>query len=133
MSLNNVAACFFPYGFERQSDGTWVAFNREYFPLFVAVGAGLGARFEKLALKLAQLKRDKAGTIDTVWLYKDSLSDRSKDRAAFSRYTQLLHDIAFVSVELPPHQSGDDLWATSPKEGGYTCLKWNRRVARKES
>ena len=127
MSLNHIAACFLPYGFERQGDGKWVAFNREYHPLFVAVEANLKTSVEKVAALLPPERvRREAGKITCIWLYV------SLDKKSFAAYAKLLSMLSFTATKV--RDGGHSTChQTPPKEGHYSSLKWDRREFKTEA
>lgn len=122
MALQTIGACFLPYGFERQDDGTWVAFNREYFPLFVSLKVALPEKkLEKIAAGLRP-QRDEDGKIVMFFLYGDD-SSPWRSKLALSRYMAALDALISVKAE-GPRPLDPKVWENHWSHT-RTSLRWN--------
>lgn len=124
MSLNNFFAINLPYGIERNEQGEWVAFNREYSPLGYSekssltiedeikkTNAPLYCKYNRITeqtlLKLAikgeeSVRRDEEGNIKRIWLYDDSTNPNHSANKLINHYAEYwkkLEILAKLSVK----------------------------------
>lgn len=124
MSLNYFFAINLPYGIERNEQGEWVAFNREYSPLGYTEKSSLKIEdeiektdtplyckyediTEEMLLNLSvngekSVRRDEKGEITRVWFYDDNTNPAlgSMDvRRKYNEYWRKLEVLAKLRVK----------------------------------
>lgn len=96
--LNDFFRINLPYGIERNNDGAWVAFNREYMPLGfnntrlkgeVFENTSIHTKYKKVTDKLLTglawdsehgIQRNEKGEITKIFLYNDGSNPRNQSK-----------------------------------------------------
>jgi hypothetical protein len=119
--LDNFFRINLPYGIEKNKDGAWTAFNREYLP----IGFGqkefskprsdydklpIFRKYRKLTDKFLTdlacdkegISRDENGEIVKVWLYRDStnpVNSRGKNSELWQDYFDKIKRLSRIEID----------------------------------
>ena len=96
MALNCIRSICFPYTIEKQKDGSWIFFNREYMPIGFNTSVDnrgsnlpIAHKIKGLGDKTLQKLSYKGTVSDVIYLYKDGCIPTSSPQAMKSYLKKL--------------------------------------------